>query len=66
MSRDERVALEVQVVLVVMRLATMLGTRRAYEAPPLTYWFSPLADLPVARETVPLEHGDGCVVEERS
>jgi len=44
----ERVALEVQVVLVVMRLATMLGTRRAYEAPPLTYWFSPLADLPVA------------------
>jgi dolichol-phosphate mannosyltransferase len=44
----ERAALAVQVGLVVMRVATLIGTRRAYDAPPATYWLSPLVDLPVA------------------
>jgi dolichol-phosphate mannosyltransferase len=32
-------------VLLVMRLGILLGTRRAYKQPPATYWLSPLADL---------------------
>jgi len=36
------------VALVAMRLGTLAGVARAYERPPLTYWLSPLADLPVA------------------
>jgi dolichol-phosphate mannosyltransferase len=34
--------------LVLMRLGTLAGMRRAYAAPPWTYWLSPLADLAVA------------------
>ena len=44
----DRAALAVQGALVLMRVATLIGTRRAYDAPPATYWLSPLADLPVA------------------
>ncbi|HYZ15143.1 MAG TPA: glycosyltransferase family 2 protein [Candidatus Acidoferrum sp.] len=32
--------------LVAMRIGVLAGTRRAYLRPPLTYWLSPLADLP--------------------
>lgn len=38
----------VNLVLVAMRFGILLGTRRAYEQPPATYWLSPLVDLPVA------------------
>lgn len=34
--------------LVGIRLGTLVGTARAYRDRPLTYWLSPLADLPVA------------------
>jgi dolichol-phosphate mannosyltransferase len=35
-------------VLVAIRIATLIGMRRAYERPPWTYWCSALCDLPVA------------------
>jgi dolichol-phosphate mannosyltransferase len=38
----------VESVLIAVRIATLFGTRRAYRSPPLTYWLSPLADMPVA------------------
>jgi len=41
-------AFGVSVGLVMMRLGTLAGMRRAYAHPPLTYWLSPLADLAVA------------------
>ena len=34
--------------LLTMRLGTLAGMARAYENRPVTYWLSPLADLPVA------------------
>jgi dolichol-phosphate mannosyltransferase len=34
--------------LLLMRLGTLAGMRRAYASPPWTYWLSPLADLAVA------------------
>ena len=34
--------------LTFMRLGVLVGMARAYEARPVTYWLSPLADLPVA------------------
>jgi dolichol-phosphate mannosyltransferase len=37
----------VNVVLVLMRLGVLVGTRRAYCRTPWTYWLSPLLDLPV-------------------
>ncbi len=36
------------VTLLAVRIGTLVGTRRAYRAPGLTYWLSPLLDLPVA------------------
>jgi dolichol-phosphate mannosyltransferase len=41
-------AFAVSAGLVMMRLGTLAGMRRAYAHPPLTYWLSPLADLAVA------------------
>jgi dolichol-phosphate mannosyltransferase len=41
-------AFSVSAGLVMMRLGTLAGMRRAYAHPPLTYWLSPLADLAVA------------------
>ncbi len=41
-------AFAVCIGLVMMRLGTLAGMRRAYAGPPLTYWLSPLADLAVA------------------
>lgn len=38
--------------LLIARLGVLAGTRRAYVDPPLTYWLSPLADLPVALKLV--------------
>lgn len=40
--------LDLNVVLLMMRLGVLAGTARAYRKPPDTYWLSPLADLPVA------------------
>ena len=37
-----------QRALLLLRIATLLGTRRAYCRPPWTYWLSPWCDLPVA------------------
>lgn len=41
-------AAALNVVLAVARIGVLGGTARAYERVPATYWFSPLADLPVA------------------
>jgi hypothetical protein len=38
----------VQGGLVVARIGVLAGMRRAYIAPPITYWLSPLVDLAVA------------------
>ena len=38
--------------LVFMRLGILIGTRRAYERPPATYWLSPLLDSPMALSLV--------------
>jgi dolichol-phosphate mannosyltransferase len=35
-------------LLVLVRLGILVGTARAYRSRPPTYWFSPLADMPVA------------------
>ena len=35
-------------VLLMMRLGVLIGTARAYQQRPWSYWFSPLCDLPVA------------------
>jgi dolichol-phosphate mannosyltransferase len=35
-------------VLLLARLGTLAGTRRAYDHPSASYWLSPLADIPVA------------------
>ena len=43
-----RTVLILERILVAIRIATLLGMRRAYEHPPWTYWCSPLCDLPVA------------------
>ncbi|MEX2314165.1 MAG: glycosyltransferase family 2 protein [Thermomicrobiales bacterium] len=40
--------LRVNAALVLTRLGILAGTARAYDNPPLTYWLSPLIDLPVA------------------
>ncbi|MBA2518368.1 MAG: glycosyltransferase family 2 protein [Chloroflexia bacterium] len=42
----------VNVVLVAVRLGVLVGTARAYQQPPWSYWLSPLADLPVAIKLV--------------
>jgi dolichol-phosphate mannosyltransferase len=42
----------VEATLAACRLGVLAGTARAYVAPPLTYWLSPLADLPVALRLV--------------
>lgn len=41
-------AFSVAAVFTIVRFGVLAGTRRAYVRPPLTYWLSPLADLPVA------------------
>jgi dolichol-phosphate mannosyltransferase len=41
-------AFRVNLALTIVRLATLAGTKRAYERVPATYWLSPLADLPAA------------------
>lgn len=41
---------QLQIGLVLARLGVLAGTARAYPTRPWTYWFSPLADLPVAVE----------------
>ncbi len=38
----------VDAVLLMARLGTLFGTRRAYEKPSAAFWLSPLADVPVA------------------
>ena len=38
----------VNLILSLTRLGVLIGTARAYERRPWTYWFSPLLDLPVA------------------
>ena len=38
----------INLALFAMRLGILAGTRRAYEQPPVTYWLSPLVDLPVS------------------
>jgi len=43
-----RVARFLNGVLVMMRLGVLVGTTRAYQRRPWSYWFSPLCDLPVA------------------
>jgi len=43
-----RPLLRVQLALVAIRLATLAGMRRAYDAPPAGYWLSPFCDVPVA------------------
>lgn len=43
-----RRASPVDVVLVAVRWALLLGLRRAYTSPGIGFWLSPLADLPVA------------------
>lgn len=47
-SPSARALLDLQTILIVMRLATLAGMRRAYDAPAPTYWFSFILDLPVA------------------
>ena len=43
-----RPLVRVQLTLVLIRLATLAGMRRAYDAPPASYWLSPFSDVPVA------------------
>jgi dolichol-phosphate mannosyltransferase len=43
-----RAILVLERILVVIRISTLIGMRRAYERVPWTYWCSPLCDLPVA------------------
>jgi dolichol-phosphate mannosyltransferase len=43
-----RPLVRVQLTLVLIRLATLAGMRRAYDAPPASYWLSPFCDVPVA------------------
>jgi dolichol-phosphate mannosyltransferase len=43
-----RVAQAINIALLLVRLGVLAGTARAYTWRPLTYWISPLADLPVA------------------
>lgn len=38
--------------LFMMRLGTLVGTRRAYQQAPITYWVSPATDIPVAAAVV--------------
>jgi dolichol-phosphate mannosyltransferase len=35
-------------LLILVRVGVLIGSRRAYERVPVTYWLSPLMDLPVA------------------
>jgi dolichol-phosphate mannosyltransferase len=42
----------VDVVLLLLRVGTLMGTRRAYRRPGPGFWLSPLADLPVAARLV--------------
>jgi dolichol-phosphate mannosyltransferase len=49
LARGKRGALvNLNVALALARLGVLWGTRRAYSAPPPTYWLSPAFDLPVA------------------
>ena len=52
--------LAVNLVLLATRLGILVGTARAYRQPPLTYWLSPLLDLPaviqVWRNALAREH----------
>lgn len=41
-------AIDVNLILLGIRIGVMAGTRRAYRNPAWTYWLSPIADLPVA------------------
>lgn len=47
-SLGASVAFDVNLVLFMMRLGVLAGTRRAYRNPAWTYWLSVFADLPVA------------------
>lgn len=38
----------VNVALFALRLGILIGARRAYVQPPVTYWLSPIVDLPVS------------------
>jgi dolichol-phosphate mannosyltransferase len=44
--------LALEAVLAACRLGVLAGMARAYVAPPLTYWLSPLTDLPVAARLI--------------
>jgi dolichol-phosphate mannosyltransferase len=46
-SRRSRSLVAVNVMLSLVRLGTLIGTSRSYASLPLTYWLSPLADVPV-------------------
>ncbi len=49
LARGKRGALvNLNVALALARLGVLWGTRRAYSAPPVSYWLSPAFDLPVA------------------
>jgi dolichol-phosphate mannosyltransferase len=47
-TQEARVLLDLQFVLIAMRIGILTGMRRAYERPPIAYWLSPLPDLGVA------------------
>ena len=48
LSRGAGMPRRLNLVLTAMRIGVVAGTVRAYDAPPLTYWLSPVADLPIA------------------
>ncbi len=53
LARGRRGALvNLNVGLALARLGVLWGTRRAYRAPPPTYWLSPAFDLPVAARLI--------------
>ncbi|MCC7367490.1 MAG: glycosyltransferase [Chloroflexi bacterium] len=43
-----RLLVALNVLLLVLRVGVLVGIRRAYSAPPWTFWLAPLADFPVA------------------
>jgi len=46
--RSQTIAIDVNLILLGMRIGVLGGTRRAYRNPAWTYWLSLFADLPVA------------------